>query len=157
MKLSSYLLPTGIIPRLAAGDKRAAIEELLELLVRSGAISNRETALADILAREAKMSTGMEQGLAIPHAKSHAVRKLTVALGISPQGIEFQSLDGSPAQVIFLVLSEVGSRGPHIECLAEIARVYSAHGTREALIEARNVSEVLEVLAGNRHYARSRS
>jgi len=148
VKLSSYLLPTTIKPRLTAGDKRAAIEELLDLLVQCGAVSDRETALADLLAREAKMSTGMEQGLAIPHAKSHAVTKLTVALGLAPEGIEFQSLDGRPAQVIFLVLSEVGSRGPHIECLAEIARVYSANGTREAFLAARTVGEVLEVLAG---------
>jgi mannitol/fructose-specific phosphotransferase system IIA component (Ntr-type) len=151
VKLSSYLHPAAIRTRLTAGDKLTAIEELLDLLVRSGAVSDRGTAIEDLLARESKMSTGMEQGLAIPHAKTRAVKRLTVALGISPEGIEFQSLDGQPAQVIFLVLSEVGSRGPHIECLSEIASAYSANGTRNALIRARTVGQVMSALAGALH------
>jgi mannitol/fructose-specific phosphotransferase system IIA component (Ntr-type) len=156
VKLSAFLLPTAIKLRLSATDKRVAIEELLDLLVRQGAVGDRDAALADLLTREARMSTGMEQGLAIPHAKTGSVKKLTVALGLAPEGVEFQSLDGEPAQVIFLVLSAVGSRGPHIECLAEIARVYSMNGARELLLGARTSEEILAVLAGTaRSYARS--
>jgi mannitol/fructose-specific phosphotransferase system IIA component (Ntr-type) len=109
----------------------------------------------DLMARESRMSTGMEQGLAIPHAKSKAVGELTVALGLAPEGIDFQSLDGKPSRVIFLVLSAVGSRGPHIECLAEIARAYSREGFREALLACRFADEVIAVLTGGvRSYAR---
>ena len=80
---------------LAGTTKDEIIREMLELAAKSGAVTDREQALSDIFTRESLGSTGLERGIAIPHAKTPAVEKIILAIGIKPEGVEFQSLDGS--------------------------------------------------------------
>ena len=149
MKLAKFLRLQSIVIGLRAADKWAAIDELLATLDAQGLVTDAAQVREDLIAREKRMSTGMELGLAIPHAKSTGATGLAVALGIKPKGLDFASLDGEPARVIFLVVSRKDTTGPHIQCLAEIATAYSREGTRQALLAAGTPAEALRVLTGS--------
>ncbi len=147
MKLNKYILPPCVIVGLSVDDKWQVIEKLLQRLARAGVIEDQAQVRADLFAREKKMSTGMEEGLALPHAKSDGARALAVAVGISPEGVDFDSLDGKPAQVIFLVVSRKDITGPHIQCLAEIARLYRKEACRRRLQDSRMPEDVMRALS----------
>lgn len=147
MKLQKYLWPSSIRIQLRAQDKWQAIDELLQVLVRQGLVADVAQVRADLLAREKKMSTGMEFGLALPHAKSDGAKELAIALGISREGIDFESLDDKPAHVIFLVVSRKDITGPHIQCLAEIATLFKREDIRTTLAGVRTPDEALRLLA----------
>ena len=147
MKLSKYLRPASIIIGLNAQTKWEAIDELLTPLDQQGLVADAAKVREDLVARERKMSTGMERGLAIPHAKSSGAKELAVALGIKPEGVEFDSLDGQPAKVIFLVISRHDRSGPHIQCLAEIAALYGREEARNALTAAKSPAQALSALS----------
>jgi len=146
MNLIQLLPETHVKPGLSGNTKFQVIEELLELLVSAGAIMDRETTLSDVLNREAYLSTGLESGLAIPHAKTDGVDKLTIAFGTKPEGIEFDSLDGKPANLIFLVLSPRDRSGPHIQALAGISRNLKEAGIRQKLLTAASAEEVTRII-----------
>ncbi len=146
MKLSRYLSPVLVRIGMKAEDKWQAIDELLALLEAQALLNDADRVRADLIERENKMSTGLESGLAIPHAKSTGVKHLAVALGIKPEGVEFDSLDGRPAQVIFLVVSRKDIAGPHIECLAEISTLYSREHVRKALLSAKTPQQAIRAL-----------
>jgi len=147
MKLAKYLTPDLVRIGMAAEDKWQAIDELLGLLEERGLVNDAARVRADLVDRERKMSTGLEKGLAIPHAKSDGVNALAVALGLKPEGIEFDSLDGRPARAIFLVVSRKDTAGPHIECLAEISRLYSREQVRRALLSAMTPEQAVRALS----------
>lgn len=84
---------------LKAADKQGIITELIDLLDAQGALKNRDDALSAVLQREALGSTGLEKGIAIPHAKTEAVKNLVLAIGVNSQGVEFQALDGKPSKI----------------------------------------------------------
>jgi len=146
MNLLRYLRPECIVIGMKAKDKWEAIDELLDVMARNGMVADAKLVRADVIAREKKMSTGMEFGLALPHAKSDGAKDLAIALGIAPEGINFDSLDGKPARVIFLVVSRKDITGPHIQCLAEIASLFRDEKVRQALQSARTADEVLKLL-----------
>lgn len=148
MKLDKHLRAECIRIGLKAADKWAAIDELLQLLVDQQLVADADQVRADLIAREKKMSTGMEFGLALPHAKSDGARNLAVALGISKEGVEFDSLDGRPAHIIFLVVSRKDTTGPHIECLADIATLFKREDIRSNLPEARTPADALRLILG---------
>ncbi|TET24679.1 MAG: PTS sugar transporter subunit IIA, partial [Candidatus Cloacimonadota bacterium] len=108
---------------LTADNKPAVIRELVQILKDSGKIDDFDHVLEAIHKREEMGSTGLERGIAVPHAKTGAVKSLTVAIGISPEGIDFGSLDSKPSQLFFLMLAPPNQSGPHIEALAEIAKL----------------------------------
>jgi len=147
MNLQRYLKPECVVIGIKAKDKWEAIDELLDVLVRNGLVADAKQVRADVVAREKKMSTGMEFGLALPHAKSDGAKDLAIALGTAPDGIEFDSLDGKPARVVFLVVSRKDITGPHIQCLAEIASLYRNEKLRDALPKARTPEEALKLLS----------
>jgi len=146
MKLSKYLRPESIAIGLNADTKWDAIDDLLALLERQGLLDDAAQVRADVVSREEKMSTGIELGLAIPHAKSTGARDLIMALGIAPEGIDFGSLDGKPARAIFLVVSRKDTTGPHIQCLAEITARYGREDIRARLLAARTPQQALHAL-----------
>ena len=122
MKLSEYLPANHINHDLVGNTKIEIIEELLGLMRDLKLIDQYELALNDILDREGYLSTGLENGLAIPHAKSDSIEKLAIVFGLKKGGVPFESLDGKPAENIFLVLSPKDTSGPHIQALALITR-----------------------------------
>ena len=106
---------------LEAEDKDEAFEELVDILVRSYGLKARDEIIAAIQEREAKMSTGIKTGIALPHGKTDAVRGICGAIGISKAGIEYDSLDGEPVQLIILLISSKGDSEIHLKTLKKIA------------------------------------
>ncbi|HMO52336.1 MAG TPA: PTS sugar transporter subunit IIA [Kiritimatiellia bacterium] len=138
-----------IIMRLKSDSKDGVIEELIDLLVNSGRIKDRKAALKAVVDREKKMSTGLQNGIAIPHGKTDTIDSLVAAIGISPDGIPFESLDGQPAGIILLTVSPASRTGPHIQFLADISRVLHNDQTRQRVLHATSEEEVLELLSGD--------
>ena len=147
MKLAELLTTDVIAAPLKSTDKKNVIHELLDMLYKKGLVNNREQAFEDILTREKHLSTGMENGLAVPHAKSDSVEKLVVAFGLHPEGIEFESLDGKPAHYIFLVMSPRDTSGPHIQALASISRFLKNEQTRQRLLNAHSKEDISDIFS----------
>jgi fructose-specific phosphotransferase system IIA component len=137
-----------IIMKLKSDSKDGVIEELIDVLVTSGKIKDRKAALKAVVDREKKMSTGLQNGIAIPHGKTDTIDSLVASIGISPAGIPFESLDGHPAQIVLLTVSPASRTGPHIQFLADISRVLHNEETRKRVLNATHEEEVLELLAG---------
>lgn len=116
------MAPNLYVCNLESNDKQAVISELLQALNDAGFVKNSTLALNDLLVREKQFSTGMEAGLAIPHAKSASVEDVVIAFGLHRKGIDFQSLDGQPTHFLFMVLSPPTMSGAHIQAMAYIAR-----------------------------------
>ena len=146
MSLVDLIEPEVVKVPLTSTTKHEVIPELLDVLMNCGKVGDRESALNALLERESLGSTGLERGIAVPHAKTSAVSGLTVAIGISPNGLDFQAVDGEPSRLFFLMLAPPDQAGPHIEALAEIARLTRAPAFLKALSRAESADEVLELL-----------
>lgn len=136
MNLLNAIQKESISISLQSTTKAEVLEELLELAMRSGQIKDQKAARKSILEREKKMSTGMHHGLAIPHGKTDAVDRLVGAMGLAPEGIEFESLDGKPSRIFILSISPANRAGPHIQFLAEISRLLNHRERRDRLLQA---------------------
>jgi len=147
MHLKDYLPESHILHNLQGKQKIEIIEELLDLMLKLRLINDYELALNDILSREGYLSTGLENGLAIPHAKTKSTDKLAMVFGLKQSGVEFETLDGKPAHLIFLVLSPVDTSGPHIQALALISRNLKEVANREKIKKAKSAAEIADVFA----------
>lgn len=147
MTLTDLLSPEVIKVPIESDTKNGVIEELLDVLVSAGKVASREKALDALLARESLGSTGLESGMAVPHAKTDAVSTLTLAIGIAPAGVDFQALDGNVSTLFFLMLAPPDKSGPHIEALAEIARLGRSTAFLKALTRAGSSQEVYDLLS----------
>jgi len=146
MKISDALSPELIKIGLESEDKEELFEEMVQLFVDAGLISDRTTAIRALEEREAKMSTGVAKGLGLPHGKLDEASGVMMALGVSERGIEYDALDGKPVHVVLMVFAEVGNPGPHIEALAEISRLFMIPGFTERVKNARDARELLEMI-----------
>lgn len=146
MKLSHVLDESVVNVHLESEDKEEVFAELVELLVRVGRIEDRESALEAILTREDMATTGIGNGLAVPHGKCASVHSVVAALGISREGIDYDAADGGPVHVVFLVLAEAGNPAPQVECLGEIARLIQIQGFSERLCRAESADEALAII-----------
>ena len=145
MKLSDLIPDRHIISDLQGETKIEIIEELLERMKEENLVENFEAALNDILDREGYLSTGLENGLAIPHAKTDSSRELAIVFGLKKSGVSFESLDGKPAELIFLVLSPKDTSGPHIQALALITRNLKDARTREQIKKCKTAKEIAAI------------
>ena len=109
---------------------------------RTGAVIDRDACLSEVLSRETVASTGMQNGIALPHAKTDTVSRMTVAIGIHRTGCDFDSLDGEPARIFVMCLSPKDGNSPHIECLAAIGACLCNQDTVKKILEAKNAAEV---------------
>ena len=130
---------------LVSQTKPEIIDELIDILYNASRIKDREAVRDAINKREELGSTGLEFGIAVPHAKTNAVDTLTVAIGISPEGIEFDALDGKPSKLFFLILAAPNQSGPHIEALAEIAKLSKSRAFLTSLMNAKSADEVIDL------------
>jgi mannitol/fructose-specific phosphotransferase system IIA component (Ntr-type) len=142
MLLGDYLPPEHIIVELKGNTKLEIIEELLKCMLNLNLVNEFDLAFDDILAREGYLSTGLENGVAIPHAKTGGIDKLAMVFGLKKEGIDFESLDAKPAQLIFLVLSPLETSGPHIQALALITRNLKDEEVRNKIIEAKSADDI---------------
>ncbi len=145
MQIVDYLSAEKIVTDLSSDDKYKIIEQLLDAVVASGSIRDRQNALHDLIEREAYLTTGLENGLAIPHAKSEAVEEVTMAFGVHKEGLDFDSLDGDPTKYVFLLLSPMDTSGPHIKMLAKIALNFQEDETLVKLSSAETPQDFLKI------------
>ena len=129
----------------SATDKDAAIRHLVTLAYEAGRVTDVDQMLADVCAREAQMPTGLEGGIGIPHARSSAVRVPTLVFGRSNTGIDFGAEDG-PARIVFLIAAPDDGEGEHLTVLAALARRLVHESFREALINAGDPKDVVELI-----------
>ena len=148
MNLKKPLTVETICLDLKGATKEAILAEMVELLVASGHIRDRDAVLKAVLEREKRMSTGMQNGIAIPHGKTDSVDCLVAALGIKPAGVDFGALDGQPSNVFVMTVSPDSRTGPHIQFLAEISRPLNDASVRAKLLAATSPDEVLHLLIG---------
>jgi len=146
MTLLDILSSKSTIVGLQSDTKDGIIEELVDSLEVGEAITDRDKVLQAVLEREKIMSTGIGDGIAIPHGKSEAVIRLAAALGTHKRGVEFEALDGEPACVFFLLVSPASVSGPHIKALARISRLLKDDTFKKKLIEAATTEEVLAAI-----------
>jgi len=132
---------------LKSNTKDGIIEEMIDMLVAAGRIKDRKMALKAVQDREKKMSTGMQNGVAIPHGKADCVDCLVAGLAIHRQGVDFGSLDGLPSRIFIMTLSPDTRTGPHIQFLAEISRQLNDPAVRERVLQATTPDEVLGILS----------
>ncbi len=130
---------------ITSASKPDIIRELLEVLQSAGRLTEFDKAYEAVLSREALGSTGLEHGIAVPHAKTDSVADLTMAIGISPEGVDFDALDGQPSHLFFMMLAPPDKSGPHIEALAEIARITRSRAFSRLLLSAASREEVVEL------------
>ena len=131
---------------LSAQDKDGVLSELVDVLDQEGRLHDKQQFLADIYAREELGNTGFEDGVAIPHAKSRAVKAPAVVIGISRNGIEYGAEDGLPSQLFFMIASPDGGANHHIEVLAELSSKLIEEGFIAQFLAAQNEHQALELL-----------
>ncbi|MFA0190672.1 fructose-specific PTS transporter subunit EIIC [Vibrio lentus] len=131
---------------LSANSKEDVFKELIDVLYAQGRISDKVQFLADIKAREEQGNTGFEEGIALPHAKSSAVIKPAVVIGVHQQGIEYGADDGQPSKLFFMIASPDGGDNHHIEVLAELSSKLIEEGFIESFMNAQSEEEALELL-----------
>ena len=148
MKLGDLLKEGQIITGFQSRDKWEAITRLVDLLIAQGRLEDgqRTAAFAALAARERVASTGMEFGVALPHASVEGLEGALAAVGLSSSGIPFQTPDGQPARIVVLLLIPHRERLQHTSTLAGIARLLNYEETREALARARNAREALQII-----------
>ena len=149
MQIMSFLDEQAISCEMKARTKEDVIRELVTLLVKSGTIKEKDVArlIQVLLEREALGSTGIGQGVAIPHGKSNIVSKLVSAFSVSREGVAFDALDGEPVHLFFLLIAPEDSAGPHLKALARISRLLKDKHLRDRLRNASDPKALGKILA----------
>jgi nitrogen PTS system EIIA component len=146
MKVFDFLDERAINTDLKSKDKEGVIKELVSLLAKTKRIKNENEMVRILLERESLGSTGIGQGIAIPHGKSSKVKEMVAALGISKSGLNFDALDGEPVYILFLLLAPANSAGPHLKALARISRLLKDKYFRDSIRNASDKESVLEII-----------
>ncbi len=123
--------------------KDEIITELVDLLDKNGKLLNRDEVLKDVFLREKTMSTGMQHGIALPHAKTDGVKDMCVALGIKKEGIDFDSIDGEKSKLFIMVVSPKKTQGPHIQFLASISAILKDEERRDQIMNAQSAEDII--------------
>jgi PTS system fructose-specific IIC component len=132
-----------------ATEKIAAINELVAHMVKHKLVSNGEEFIKALAKRENLESTGIGDGIAIPHARTDAVKDLMLAFARSPKGIDFSSVDGKPSYIIFLIASPESKKSEYILALAKLSRLLRKHAVRELLRNAKEPKEIMDIIKKN--------
>ena len=146
MRLTELLNEKAITTRLRARSKREAIAELVGLLESGHGIDSQGEILDRVFRREAMMSTGIGNGVAIPHGKARMVDRLVAACGVAPEGIDFESVDGEPATLFILLVAPESGGALHVKVLANISRLLKEESVRQSLREAASPESFLAAL-----------
>jgi fructose-specific phosphotransferase system IIA component len=144
MNLLSVLDERTIVLDLKGQTKTDIIDELLDVLMVTGKVNDRTVARQAIMDREQSLSTGMKNGIALPHGKTEAVGEMIACIGLSRTGVPFESMDGEPSNLFIMTLSPKNKTGPHLQFLAEVSRLFKSEEKREHLAKATSAAEVLE-------------
>lgn len=131
---------------LKAGTKEGVIREMIDDMSEAGMLKDRDATLKAVFYREGCISTGMQNGVALPHGKTDAVDELVVCFGMKREGVDFESLDGLPAKILVMTISPLNDTGRHVRYLAEISKLLNSASVRERILNARNPTEIVGIL-----------
>jgi fructose PTS system EIIBC or EIIC component len=146
MKITELLTKKTILLNIEGNQKESTIDQLVEILYTTGKISNQEEYKAAILKREEQSTTGIGEGIAIPHAKVAAVKEAAIAFGKSSAGVDYESLDGQPAHLFFMIAAPEGANNTHLEALARLSGMLMNEEVRKELLNATTADEVLSII-----------
>ena len=146
MRLSEILAIDNIIPGLKAKDKKGVLGELAEVIARHDASIDKDMLVKVLIEREHLGSTGIGDGVAIPHGKLSSVKQPIVSFGRSKKGLDFDSMDGQPAFLFFLLLAPENSSGIHLQVLTKIARILKSSAFRKELMQVDSRDEIYKTI-----------
>jgi PTS system nitrogen regulatory IIA component len=147
MKIVDFVRPELIIPELAARKKPEVIAELAQHMARQQPEISAQALIKVLLEREQLASTAIGEDVAIPHGKLDAVGRLTACVGRSTAGVDFDSLDGRPTHIFFVLVAPENSTGIHLKALARISRLFKDGNFRARLIKAPDAAEIYRIIA----------
>ncbi|MDJ1476389.1 fructose-specific PTS transporter subunit EIIC [Bacillus sp. LS15-K4] len=145
MKITELLKRDTVIMNLTASNKEAVIDELVEKLDGANRLNSKAEFKEAILKRESQSTTGIGEGIAIPHAKTKAVKQPAICFGRSVSGINYESLDGQPAHLFFMIAASEGANNTHLETLSRLSTLLMDEGFRKQLLEAKDEEELLRL------------
>jgi len=135
-----------VIMHLKAETKEELLIEMSDCLAQSPHVSSRDEVLEAVKDRERTMSTGMQNGIALPHGKTDGVDRLVFAIGLKPEGMDFDALDGQPSNIFIMVVSPAHATGPHIQFLSSVSAILKDEDARFALLACKSKEELKELL-----------
>lgn len=148
MNVSEVLKKENIVTKLDAKTKEEALSALVDVLCASGNIKSRDEFLKDVLDREAVSTTGIGNGIAIPHGKSTNVSETTVAVGRLLSPVEWKSVDDAPVEfVVLLAVNDNDKTGVHVKILSEIARKLASEENCKKLLNAKDADEIISIFS----------
>ena len=147
MKVSELLKPEFIISDLKGESKEEIINELIDLFKNDPRVEDIEKVRSAVLEREKVMSTGVGKGFAIPHGKTNAVKEIIGAFGKIKDGIDYESLDGNPVNLVFLLVGKDNLISTHIKLLSRISRLMNKDDFRHRLVEANSADEIVKLFS----------
>ncbi|MGY3742044.1 PTS fructose transporter subunit IIABC [Leuconostoc inhae] len=145
MKISELLLPEVMILDLKATTKQAAFDEMIDQLYATDRITNKSEFLKGILAREAQTTTGLGDGIAMPHSKNNAVKQPTVVFARSKNGVDYDAMDGKPVHLLFMIAVPANANNTHLEALASLSRYLLQDGFMDKLKQAETPAKVVSL------------
>ena len=148
MKLSEIVVPDAVVTELAASERDAVVSELVDSLVSAGAITpaQRESVFSSIIERERRGSTGFGKGVAVPHVRHPEADRVSLAVGLSQRGVDFNSLDKQPVYTVFLLVSPADKHEEHLRAMEVIFKNLSMATFRRFLRQAGSRDEVITLL-----------
>ena len=146
MQILDFLSVDCVKLSMESKNKKDAIKELVDVLFKSGKVKDKKKMIQTLMEREELGSTGIGQGIAIPHGKSDTVSDLAAAFGVSADGVTFDSLDGEPVNIFFLLVAPEGAAGAHLKALARISSLLKDKYFRKSLLGAQSAEEVIKII-----------
>lgn len=146
MKITDILDEASIIQDLRSTSKKGVLEELSDVLVEGGKLPDRDKVVEVLLDREKLGSTGIGDGIAIPHGKMKGIKDLVISFGRSTKGINFESIDNKPTHLFFLLVAPENSAGIHLKALARISRLLKDPSFRRRLMEAKDRGDLFTII-----------
>lgn len=146
MNIENLISPELIVTGMPSGTKAEALKALTQLLSQAGLVSNDALVLDKVREREDLGHTGLGHGVAVPHARCEGADGLSLAIGICPEGLDFDSGDGEPVSILVLIVANQRQMGAHVVAVAQISRILHKVEVRKRVLKASTREEVAEIL-----------
>jgi nitrogen PTS system EIIA component len=147
MKIAEFLSPKAVVPDLAPGTKPEILRALCEALAGAHPEVNPDLLVKVLLEREKLGSTGIGEGVAIPHGKLAGLPQLMASFAVCPGGVDFEAIDGKPTHLFFALLAPENSAGLHLKALARISRLFKNARFRQSILEAKDPQAIYALIA----------
>jgi len=147
MKIMDYLKEEWVIPNLQGADKRTILKELANILVKPCHVGSAEELVQVLLEREKMGSTGIGEGIAIPHGRLKNLKKFVISFGRSKKGVDFDSIDHHPSQIFFLVMAPENSAVDNLKLLGRIVTLLKDPSFKKKLMEASSQNELYQIIS----------